>query len=150
MIRIACLLLAAAVASTAHLPLQETPSEPLSLELEEQWRGVVPEDEMRSVAPTLPFVAAHESWRELWRAWRPEEPLPEVDFESEVVLVRLVDGPNRIKLSATLDEDGAVQVRARNTRIAGPGFGYALARISRQGVKSIDGEPLPSRPECGG
>ncbi|MCH7872718.1 MAG: hypothetical protein IID33_13560, partial [Planctomycetes bacterium] len=62
--------------------------------------------------------------------------------EKEIILVGTVGGPNRVFLSAKLDDAGNVRLLIGGTKIGGPGFGYVMAKIPRAGIKTV---MLPSR-----
>ena len=115
----------------------------IKLDALETWVGRSRVSESRRLAPADQVIADTAAWKKLWTAWRPDEPLPEVGYARELVLVVTAPGPNRVFLSATLDTEGDVQLSVNATRIGGPGFGYAMARIARSRVRSIHGKPLP-------
>jgi hypothetical protein len=109
----------------------------------QKWSGIIRDDEtLKRQAPVAGHITDAATFEKLWKAWRPKEALPKVDFTKELVLVATAAGPNRVALSATLDDKGDLKVRSRATLIGGLGFGYAIATVSRQGVKSINGKPL--------
>lgn len=109
----------------------------------QKWSGIIRDDEtLKRQAPVAGHIADAATFEKLWKAWRPKEAVPKVDFTKELVLVATAAGPNRVAMSATLDDKGDLKVRSRATLIGGLGFGYAIATVSRQGVKSINGKPL--------
>jgi hypothetical protein len=109
----------------------------------QQWSGIIRDDEtLKRQAPVAGHITDAAIFEKLWKAWRPKEALPKVDFNKELVLVATAPGPNRVALSASLDDKGDLKIRSRATLVGGLGFGYAIATISRQGVKSINGKPL--------
>ena len=119
----------------------EKPAKPVPIL--KRWSGVIRDDEtLKRQAPTPGHISDAATFEKLWKAWRPKEALPKVDFTKELVLVATAAGPNRVALSATLDDKGDLRVHTRATLIGGRGFGYAIATINRQGVKSINGNPL--------
>jgi hypothetical protein len=59
--------------------------------------------------------------------------------------VGTVSGPNRVLLAPRLAEDGDLRFLVAGTKMAGPGFGYALVKVSREGVKTVNGKPIPER-----
>src|SRR6185295_13573684 len=98
-----------------------------------------------AAAPKSEFIADAEAWKKLWTAWRGNEEIPKVDFAKELILVATAGGPNRVNLSATLDDKGDVKVLGMATRMAGPGFGYAIAKFSRDGIKTVNGQPIAGK-----
>ena len=105
------------------------------------WSGKLGDDKLRNLAPQTGFVATPEAWKKLWEAWRPQESLPKIDFEKELVLIGVVPGPNLVLLLPR-NKDGNVTFVVGGTKIGGPGFGYKMAKIPRAGVKSVQGNPL--------
>ena len=53
----------------------------------EQWSGVVSNDALKASAPAAHAVADAAAWDRLWKAWRPDEAVPAVDFSKDVILV---------------------------------------------------------------
>ncbi len=96
-------------------------------------------------APANGVIAAPEAWKKLWTAWRGGDP-PAVDFATDLIVVATASGPNTVRIGVRLDDQGNATVLAMSTRMAGPGFGYALAQIKRARIKTIDGAPLPAPP----
>lgn len=111
-----------------------------------KWSGIIRDEEkLKQQAPKAGHVSDTAAFEKLWKAWRPKEAAPKVDFTRELVLVATATGPNRVAMSASLDDKGDLRVRSRATLIGGRGFGYAIATISRRGIKSINGKPLRSQ-----
>ena len=107
-----------------------------------RWYGVVEDPSLQEAAPANGVVADPESWKSLWETWRPDQELPQVDFDKEIVVVGVVPGPNRVLLRPVLAEAGDLRFVVAGTKMAGPGFGYALVKVSRDGVKTVNGKPI--------
>jgi hypothetical protein len=115
------------------------------VKLEKAWTGRLVEREkepLRKLAPTIGYISGPKTFTMLWKAWRTEEKVPEVDFSKKLILVGTAGGPNDVKLSAVVDGQGNLTIRSLATLVGGPGFGYALAQVDRDGVKSVQGKPL--------
>lgn len=114
----------------------------------DQWRGVIRDDAVKAALPTPLAVRDKFAWDDLWKATHPEDPEgispPAVDFETDMVLIAIVPGPNQVAPVAklTLDEKGNVNVTAAGTKIGGPGFGFAFIRVARDGIKAVNGKAL--------
>ena len=119
---------------------QDSPGE---VEILQSWHGTVPNDALRRYEPAAGFVLDAGSWAELWQAWRKGADLPAVDFRKDMVLVLTAGGPNSVGCVPVADGRGNVRADGMCTLIGGPGFGYLLLRISRDGVRSVNGKPLP-------
>lgn len=110
------------------------------------WSGKIAQDDLLKLAPKSGFITDAKSFEKLWEAWRPDEELPEVDFDKQLVLVGTVGGPNLIIMNPKLNENGDLTFIVGGTKIGGPGFGYKLMVFSREGVKSVNGTPIDAPP----
>ncbi|MCO6044335.1 hypothetical protein NG895_10495 [Aeoliella sp. ICT_H6.2] len=115
-----------------------------------QWYGKLPDRTLMDLAPESDFVGDNEAWKELWNKWNPDEPVPEVDFKKSLVVVATVTGPNRMFGGERVDANGNLTFVAGSTRMAGPGFAYLMRRVSREGVKTVNGHPVPAVTESQG
>ena len=114
-----------------------------------QWTGVLRDAALEAALPEGNLIADEESWAKLWKAWRPDEELPEVDFAESIVYAGTVPGPNRTIFAASRNADGELTITLGGTKIGGPGFGYVLAVLPRTGLKTYRGRPLPESAEAG-
>ncbi len=108
-----------------------------------RWNGMIDDLTLREKAPKSGVLTSAAPFRELWQAWRGDEAIPEVDFAKNLVLVATVEGPNLVIMNPDLQADGDLRYMAAGTRRAGPGFGYLLLQIPREGVLSVNGQDLP-------
>lgn len=115
----------------------------------EDWKGVLRSNEKRNVAPESGFITDRKTWTKVWKAWRGNAEVPDVNFTRDMIIVSTVDGPNRILMAMELDNKGNLQVRAASTKIGGPGFGYALVKVLKAGVRSVNGTSLNPDDEFG-
>jgi hypothetical protein len=93
------------------------------------------------------FIADDRSWAELWQILHGEMERPKVDFKKEVVLVGVTGDENRLSIETRLDEGGNLRMKVLSTLVGyvNPTTGnYVLNVISRERIKTINGEPLPS------
>lgn len=120
----------------------------------EVWKGEV---SMKASRRATPYGAVEnaDDWRTTWRALRPTERVPEVDFSRDMVLVAFSGNPNHIMVSRmTLKPDGNLQVQYKGTLMAfrnrnSTSTRYALTRIRRRGIRLVNGvspKPLPDTP----
>ena len=105
----------------------------------EMWAGKIKDESLRDLAPKAGFIIDTKTWKTVWTAWRPNEKLPTVDFKKTVILVGTVPGPNLVIMKPKIDDGGDVRFIVAGTKIGGPGFGYKLIVVSRDGVKSVNG-----------
>ncbi len=106
------------------------------------WVAVIRDEKLKKVFPRAGVITDARTFEKVWKAWRPTEKVPAIDFTKQFVVVTLASGPNRPFISAILDE-GNLKITARQTLIGGEGFGYSLATFNRKGVKSVNGKKLP-------
>lgn len=113
----------------------------------ESWSGKVKNEKLRALVPTNGLVRSPEQFLNLWNGWRPEKDIPDVRFDNELIVVATADGPNIVRLSLSITPAGDLRTSAIATEIGGPGFGYAMARISAEGIKTINGKKLDELPD---
>ena len=116
---------------------------PQPVKIIDSWRGTLADGSLKKLAPADGFILEEEKWAKLWKAWRGQEATPKIDFEKQMILVFTAEGPNNVGCEPTLDAQGNVQALAMSTLIGGPGFGYLMLCIPREGVRSVNGTPLP-------
>jgi hypothetical protein len=115
-----------------------------SVLLERLWNGEI-SIELRSQAPEGGYIVSQQEWEKLWKAYRGNAPVPEVDFTKELVLVGVNKDPNNIGVQAKLDDKGDLKVTYTTTLmfIQDPKTcKYQMGVIKREGVKTINGDPI--------
>jgi hypothetical protein len=119
------------------------------VEVVERWDGIVADEALKIFVIPGDFIVDETNFAATWKGWRAGEPVPTVDFARHLILVGVVPGPNRVLLEPTLDERGDVAFTVGGTKKAGPGFGYALVKIARTGVKTVNGKPIAAGQAAG-
>jgi len=114
------------------------------------WSGKVKDRSLLELAPSSGFIAGVKIWEKLWKAWRPDDPVPKVDFAKELIIVATVLGPNRVIMVPGIDDEGNLVFAAAGTKMFGPGFGYTLLKIGREGVKTVNGTAVPAAQSADG
>lgn len=115
------------------------------VKVEQSWTGRLIGEEkeaLRMSAPAKRYISGPKTFAALWRMWRTEEKIPQIDFAQKLVLVETVRGPNEVTLKPTIDAQGNLAVKATSTLVGGPGFGYAFGVVDRAGIKTVQGKPL--------
>ncbi len=111
------------------------------------WRGQQAEIQVLSMQPQHGFITDSATWRTLWQAWQGVSmPCPDVDFANALLLVATAPGPNSVRLRAYLHNNGDVRTRMSSTRKAGPGFGFTMMEVAREGVRSVSGQAIETTP----
>ncbi len=124
------------------LPLQAGPPEKKPVQSSKQWSGSVDDLSLRKEAPE--FILSAQELEKLWGAWKVPGPIPQVDFAKNLVVVATTQG-SRMRLGASLDGKGNLQVLSMTTRDLRPGFRYVIAVVSRAGVKTVNGKELTAK-----
>ncbi len=109
--------------------------------------GKVTDATLLSKLPAGNVVADEANWNSLWTAWRADEAVLKVDFQNQIVLVATAIGPNIVLTSSlNLTPSGDLRYEVASTKMAGPGFGYALLVVPRNRIVSVNGQLLPAAP----
>jgi hypothetical protein len=105
-----------------------------------QWTGSVEDEKLQKEAPTV--IASAKTFEKVWKAWKPADKVPEVDFAKELVLVATTRG-SRLSIRLLLEDSGNLKVGAIATRDLRPGFRYEMVVVPREGIKTVDGKEIP-------
>lgn len=117
-------------------------ADPVMLKPEIAWAGVLPKDSLRAAAPATGVITDPADFAALWEAWRPGDKQPELDFANTIIVVGTIDGPNRMFVGLSNDA-GNLKTQFGGTKVGGPGFGYIIAAVKRDGFDRVNGRPLP-------
>jgi len=111
----------------------------------QQWSGKKGVDELAKLAPKAGYITNQKALDELWTGWKLADNAPTPDFAKQIVFVQLATGgPNIPRPTYTLDEAGNLTVLSISTRIGGPGFGYSIDLLNRNGIKTYQGKVIES------
>lgn len=103
--------------------------------------GTVADEKLAKKAPAAGVTVTKKGWDELLKGWDVKAPF-EVDFDKQLVIVATSQGSG-LTLTTELNEKGDLLVKGVATADLRPGFRYALKRVDRAGVKTINGKPVP-------
>lgn len=109
------------------------------------WYRYVEDPSLRKFAPTSGLVIDADAWKKLTRAWVPADEIPVIDFSSELLVARTVLGHNRIRVDTTLKEGDLRVVTFATTDMKRPGFSFQFMKFKREGIKTVDGNPLETK-----
>jgi hypothetical protein len=115
-------------------------AEKKAVKLEKEWKGSIDDEALAKDAPTV--IGDAKALEKLWNAWKIEGKAPAVDFTKELIIIATTSG-SKLRLSASLDDKGNLEVLGMSTRDLRPGFRYVIATVSREGVKTVNGKKLP-------
>ena len=102
------------------------------------------DNDLLKQAPKEGVIAGPKAWAKLWKTWGGDKDAPKVDFEKELVLVAAGPGPNIIKVEdLKLDDQGDLKFKWSITERDGDGFVAKFLKVSREGLKSVNGKALP-------
>jgi hypothetical protein len=103
--------------------------------------------------PDNDFVCGSNEWSRVWTALQLLGPRPDVNFETDMILVCTSEESGDVEVRASVNSNGdlSVQPSLRAGESVGPlGLGYRLQQIKRQGITAVNGLPIQSadqRPE---
>jgi hypothetical protein len=115
-------------------------AEKKAVKLEKEWKGSVDDETLAKDAPAVIVEAT--ALETLWNAWKIQGKVPAVDFKKELIIITTTSG-SKLRLSASFDDKGNLEVLGMATRDLRPGFRYVIATVSRTGVKTVNGNKLP-------
>jgi hypothetical protein len=110
------------------------------VKLEKEWKGSVEDERLAKDLPAAIVDAT--ALEKLWKAWTIQGQVPAVDFQKELVIITTTSG-SKVRVSASLDDKGNLEVLGMATRDLRPGYRYVIATVSRKGVKTVNGKELP-------
>lgn len=103
------------------------------------WRGSV----LDIRAPQPGCITSAKGLDAIWKAWNVKGEVPMVDFSKEIVVAIYSMGSILNVAEVSLDDKGNLIVLGVATRDIRAGFRYVLATVSRDGVKTVNGNELP-------
>lgn len=138
---------AALVLSTsAHAQSPTGEDGPRDLSILHKWSGDFPIANIDRLPEgqtdtSIGYIGTKSVFANVWKAFKPEEPMPEVDFnKSLVVFTRNVAFYNRVSIFKVTLKGDTIDVMSMETRSALPiedNAAMAMAVIPREGIKNI-------------
>ena len=122
--------------------------------MKRSWNGLYPVAALELLPEELHknrmgFIRDKDNWAAVWKAFRPEQRLPRIDFKNEVIVfVKNVRFLNRIAVRSASVEAGTLTIHVRETRTARPISEHvycAIVVVDRQGIKqlTVNGVTIP-------
>jgi len=105
------------------------------------WTGSVDDEALMKLAPKNGVIVSAKKFAEICKAWGVKK--HKVDFNEDLVVVGTTRG-SRIGGKPML-KDGDLKAVFFSTRDLRPGFRYIMVTHPREGVKTVNGMPLPKK-----
>ncbi|HJZ54926.1 MAG TPA: hypothetical protein VKE74_08195 [Gemmataceae bacterium] len=86
-------------------------------------------------------IVNDKDWEALARLWDVRNP-PKVDFNKEFLVV-VTSRSSKLVVQTKLDDKGDLDVRGLENGDVQGGFRYGIKSVSREGIKTVNGRPLP-------
>lgn len=110
--------------------------------------GTIDDDALSKLAPKAGYFTDQKALEGLWAVWKLKGKTPAIDFTKQIVFVQLATGgPNVPRASYTLDAKGDLTALSISTLKGGPGFGYSIDVLPRDGIKTYMGKPIENGKE---
>lgn len=116
--------------------------------IQRAWDGILQDRTLITQSPPDGFVADAETWEKMWKAWRPGDKLPALDFAKELVIFQTVPGPNKIDPPVlALDAAGNLKVPLPISTLLPDdrSIGYTILVIDRAGIRFVNGVAIDKR-----
>jgi hypothetical protein len=114
------------------------------------WEGEFREEKLKQEAPKGGVITDAKAFAKLWKAWRKDEAVPEVDFTKEFAFVAICSTKGERPVPWATLKDGVLSVSWDAARRGQGGWGYAILAFDRKEVKKVNGvelEPAKPKPE---
>jgi hypothetical protein len=138
------LVLSAGFALALALPLaaqkSDNPKDPIKKPTVEL-SGSLDNFGLATQAPPGGVIVTAREWQRLSEAWVIKNP-PKVDFDKEFLVVATTQA-GKLVLNTKLNENGDLLAKALDNGDIQSGFRYAVLSVKRDGVKTVNGKPLP-------
>jgi hypothetical protein len=109
------------------------------VEVAQTWSGSVEDD--KAMQPEC--ITTSKGLTAVWKAWKADGDVPQVDFTKNIVVAVYSLGSNLEIDSIRLDDKGNLEVVGVGTDDSPPGFRYVLGVVPKVGVKTVNKRPLP-------
>ncbi|MFN2240077.1 MAG: hypothetical protein ABR524_11860 [Thermoanaerobaculia bacterium] len=104
-----------------------------------QWKGRLP---LEKGPLGTRHVTDAASLEKIWAMWEIGEPMPRVDFTRQIVLVAIVRSGLVTFMEPMIDDRGDLKRNVVATPDAPSFLSWAVCVIEREGIRSVDGQPL--------
>jgi hypothetical protein len=113
---------------------------PKTIKPNQVWKGSIADVNLKKGVPEV--ITSAREFEKLWKDWKIDGKVPEVDFTKELVAVGTTVG-STLQVSGALDDKGDLRIVSFGTADFGEGFRYVIVTLNRDGVKTVNGKKLP-------
>jgi hypothetical protein len=117
----------------------------------QHWEGEFGDEKLKQAVPNGGVITGPDGFAKLWKAWRPDERVPAVDFNKQVVVVATCSTKGEHPVTSATLRAGVLGVSWDAARRGRGGWGYAILAFDRAGVNEVNGLKLaPPRDKAEG
>jgi hypothetical protein len=103
--------------------------------------GNVPDEKLAEKAPPSGVIVSAKTWDTVAAAWGLTPKSSTIDWNKTIFAVATTRGSN-LKVTTKVT-DGDLKITSTSTRDLRAGFRYELVSVPREGIKTVNGQPLP-------
>jgi hypothetical protein len=110
----------------------------------QRWQGIIKEEGGRKHIPADYFILEQKTFKKLWKAWRPDEKKPTVDFSKHLIVV-VTDRLESFSPTLWFNKDGNLEIGFKTSvenNLPAPAFSYHILVVPREGIKTIQGKAV--------
>jgi hypothetical protein len=108
----------------------------------QHWDGEFGDEKLKQAVPKGGVIADADGFAKLWKAWRPNEAAPGVDFDKQFVVVATCVTKGEHPVSWATLRAGVLGVNWDGARRGRGGWGYDILAFDRAGVNEVNGLKL--------
>ena len=117
-------------------------AEPMKITPNRNWVAVNRDEKLKAKAPKNNLITDAKTFETVWKAWRKDEKVPEVDFKKEFAFVAICLTKRESPVPRAALRNGDLGVSWDAARRGRRGWGYAILTFDRKGVKKVNGKEL--------
>lgn len=106
-----------------------------------EWHGLLVRETDTKLAPKAEYLNTNKAWQQLWKAWRPDEQVPVIDFAKQIVIVKL-GGMYPVRFQLKLTDKQDLTVKWHPLHPSKKGFGYGIAVVERGEIQIVNGKAI--------
>ncbi|MFH1090526.1 MAG: hypothetical protein V1742_03050 [Pseudomonadota bacterium] len=135
------------IAGLLCLSVSETQAATREIQPLKEWRGRI-DHFIPYGNPYGGYLASQAKLDKLWAEWQIPGKSPQVDFKTQLVLVRTCNC-SLISIAPLLNDQGDLKIQMTMTKDLRKDTAYVLVLIPRQGIRTIEGKPIGDSSRAG-